>query len=452
MGGSAFTSRSDGKPLHTPRMPRAIYEQVKAQCHRILRDHYICVASPIDGPAKSDFGDVDILVAWPRRDADNQDQNQIQTIAQLLGATDVITRGSDCECNLAIPWPEELRRNDHDSAGQQELSQQRHIQVDVHICQTRQALEWMLLKHAHGDIWSILGSVIRPYGLTIDEKALWIRIPELELLNKRKSKVFLTCNPSEVLCFLGLPIHNAWEAPFASLRDMYEYVAQCPMFWAGPDMKEGDLNNNNNNNNNDDNNEHASPANKQTTTAAPLDLQTPLKGDERRRLKSRPAFNRWMNDFVPECRRQGRYLQKRTSRHQVTNAALSRFHVSHEYHSRRKEALLKAQEDVIFKDLIKGMVPHPATVPLPHVGLSDADAYLFRACQVKALKKVIIEGNETYGVLQPHVGLKNAEGLFDLDRVVEFIARHKQEVGEKALLVHYKRCEEVMAAKAALRK
>ncbi|KAG5940328.1 hypothetical protein E4U59_002483 [Claviceps monticola] len=430
MGGSAFTSRSDGKPLHTPRMPRAVYEQVKAQCHRILRDHYIYVASPIDGPAKSDFGDVDILVAWPRRDGDNQDQNQIQAIAQLLGATDVITRGSDCECNLAIPWPEEL--NDHDSTGQQEPSEQRHIQVDVHICQTLQALEWMLLKHAHGDIWSILGSVIRPYGLTIDEKALSVRIPELEFLNKRKSKVFLTCNPSEVLCFLGLPIHNAWEAPFASFRDMYEYVAQCPMFWAGPDIKKAD----------DLNNE-------QPRTAS-LDVQT-LKGDERRRLKSRPAFNRWMNDFVPECHRQGRYLQKRTSRYEVTNAALSRFHVSHEYHSRRKEALLKSQENVIFKDLIKGMIPHPATIPLPHVGSSDAYACLFRACQVKALKKVIVEGDETYGVLQPHVGLKNADGLFDLDRVVEFIARHKQEVGEKALLVHCKRCEETMAAKAALK-
>ncbi|KAG6081306.1 hypothetical protein E4U16_007583 [Claviceps sp. LM84 group G4] len=432
MGGSAFTSRSDGKPLHTPRMPRAIYEQVKAQCHRILRDHYICVASPIDGPAKSDFGDVDILVAWPRRDGDNQDQNQIQAIAQLLGATDVITRGSNCECNLAIPWPEEL--NDHDSVGQQEPSEKRRIQVDVHICQTLQALEWMLLKHAHGDIWSILGSVIRPYGLTIDEKALWIRIPELECLNKRKSKVFLTCNPSEVLCFLGLPIHNAWEAPFASLRDMYEYVAQCPMFWAGPDIKKAD---------------HLKFNSEQPTTAS-LDVQT-LKGDERRRLKSRPAFNRWMNDFVPECRRQGRYLKKRTSRHEVTNAALSRFHISHEYHSRRKEALLKSQEDVIFKDLIKGMIPHPATVPLPHVGLSDADAYLFRACQVKALKKVILEGDETYGVLQPHVELKNTDGLFDLDRVVEFIARHKQEVGEKALLVHYKRCREAMAAKTPLK-
>ncbi|KAG5930496.1 hypothetical protein E4U60_007055 [Claviceps pazoutovae] len=430
MGGSAFTSRSDGRPLHTPRMPRAVYEQVKAQCHRILRDHYICVASPIDGPAKSDFGDVDILVAWPRRDGDNQDQNQIQAIAQLLGATDVITRGSDCECNLAIPWPEEL--NDHDSTGQQKPSEQRHIQVDVHICQTLQALEWMLLKHAHGDIWSILGSVIRPYGLTIDEKALWIRIPELEYLNKRKSRVFLTCNPSEVLCFLGLPIHNTWEAPFASLRDMYEYVAQCPMFWAGPDIKKADGLNN-----------------EQPRTAS-LDVQT-LKGDERRRLKSRPAFNRWMNDFVPECRRQGHYLQKRTSRYEVTNAALSRFHVSNEYHSRRKEALLKSQEDVIFKDLIKGMIPHPATVPLPHVGSSDSDACLFRACQVKALKKVILEGDETYGVLQPHVGLKNADGLFDLDRVVEFIARHKQEVGENALLMHYKRCEEAIAAKAALK-
>ncbi|KAG5917832.1 hypothetical protein E4U42_007096 [Claviceps africana] len=431
MGGSAFASPGKSQPLYTPRMPKAVYEHVKAQCHSILREHYIYVASPIDGPAKADFGDIDILVAWPKGDGSHVDgQNQLQAIAKLLGAVDVISKGSHCASNLAIPWPEEL-----DASGNHEGAQPpktKHIQVDVRVCQTLQTFEWTLLKNAHGDIWNMIGSTIRPYGLTIDDRALWIRIPEVETFNKHKSKIFLTSDPSEVLDFLGLPIDDVWDRPFASLGDMYEYVARCPMFWVRAQDRRGD--------NADGDETHAAPDPARKTTAS-SDAQR-LKSNDRRRMSKRPAYRRWVDEFIPECRRQGRFLEKRMSREQVTHAALCRFHAGPAYGLRRKEALVERQRELIFRDLIKGTIPPPAA------GHYDAQATLFRSCQIKALKSIILQGDATtYGV---DVGesFQNEDGFFDLARAADFIAARKDEIGEAAMLVHRRRCGESMAVKA----
>ncbi|KAG6009283.1 hypothetical protein E4U21_002887 [Claviceps maximensis] len=429
MGGFAFTSH--GKSLFTPRMPKAVYEHVKSRCHNILRGHYICVASPIDGPAKTDFGDIDVLVAWPKVNSHVYGHDQIQAIAKLLGATDIVLHGSACASNLAIPWPEELDAassdDDDDVDGAQQHKKKKHIQVDVRICQTLQNLEWILLKHAHGDIWSLLGSIIRPYGLTVDDQALWIRVPEVEEFNKRKSKVFLTSDPSEVIDFLGLPITNAWDEPFASLEDMYEYVAQCPMFWVCPKDMSGD----------DDESHVARDSAKET--GAPRDVQR-LTYDERKRRMKRPAYTKWLEDYIPECRRQGRFLQKRTSREQVMQAARSRFHIGPEYDLRRHEALVERQREIISRDLIKGTIP-----PSSH---SDAQATLFRGCLVKALKKIILDGDTTtYGV-KTESGFRNEDGFFDLDRTARFIAEHKDEVGKAAMLLHHTRARQRLVLQA----
>ena len=50
----------------------------------------------------------------------------------------------------------------------------------------------MLFRHAHADLWSILGTLIRPYGLTINHTGLHLRIPHLESLHKARAAVHLT--------------------------------------------------------------------------------------------------------------------------------------------------------------------------------------------------------------------------------------------------------------------
>ena len=54
-------------PTLSPNPPHArpIYEEVKTQIQTVLRKHYKYVGTPIEGPGKSDFGDIDILVHGP---------------------------------------------------------------------------------------------------------------------------------------------------------------------------------------------------------------------------------------------------------------------------------------------------------------------------------------------------------------------------------------------------
>lgn len=55
MGGLAFASGPD--PIVTPRMKPHVYRAVRDQCQEKLRDLFVVVAAPIEGPAKSSFGD-----------------------------------------------------------------------------------------------------------------------------------------------------------------------------------------------------------------------------------------------------------------------------------------------------------------------------------------------------------------------------------------------------------
>lgn len=52
MGGNAFADAS------TPRMPPAVYFDVKERLHKILLQHFERVCTPIGAAGKEDYGDV----------------------------------------------------------------------------------------------------------------------------------------------------------------------------------------------------------------------------------------------------------------------------------------------------------------------------------------------------------------------------------------------------------
>ncbi|KAJ2983431.1 hypothetical protein NUW58_g6248 [Xylaria curta] len=230
MGGLAFAPE-----VFTPRMPPDVYRAVRDRCQEKLRELFLVVATPIEGPAKTSFGDIDLFVAWRRdevfpsaRPPSEPHESTRDAIYRVLGAT-------KCKIEeammLAIPWPSDFAYPNEETKGQSDSSPRENafegaqgsadnirppcIQVDVHVCGTLDKLQFMLFKHAHGDLWNILGSTIRALGLTIDEKALYIRIPEIEETDKKKARVPLSTDPSEILSFLGLSVGSKeWEQPF----------------------------------------------------------------------------------------------------------------------------------------------------------------------------------------------------------------------------------------------
>lgn len=444
MGGSAFaTGRSN--PLYTPRMPKHVYTAVKDRCHAILREHYLCVASPIDGPGKKDFGDVDILLAWPLNPSAGK-QEAFDAIADALKATEtIVDKGKDVSGHLALPWPSDVSlENQTDAVSHprhllsnskltrflqvtqadqqqedqdQDQDQERFIQVDVRVCDTLEYFQWMLFKHAHGDVWNLLGTTIRPYGLSVDECSLWLRIPEIEAFNRRRAKVFLSSDPAEILQFLGLPIEEFWSEPFDDLDGMYEYVARCRLFWVSPLDSE--------------------------KNSAGTELEQDrkkLKANDRKRMNQRPGFRKWVEDFKPRCRQEGRFLVNPTTREQITQEAFDWFHVEDEFKARRQEFLLERQREMIWTQVIKGSIPEADP--------ADERAILYRSCLVKALKRVILEDDGRYGVL-PERSLKDQDGFYISEDVVDFITRHQDAIGRAAMEISHAGYVEQKKKKAA---
>lgn len=168
MGGSAFGSGPDAP--FTPRMPSAIYNRVRDECHSKLRKLFLYVATPIPGPAKQDHGDIDVLVAVERATifpsttgsvSPRTEKELLEAIRQDLDAEYAIFTGPTA--NLAIPWPSEANQGSEgdsrmagidngEPAGQSD-TKKKHIQVDVRICIDIDQLCWACQPHPHLIAW-----------------------------------------------------------------------------------------------------------------------------------------------------------------------------------------------------------------------------------------------------------------------------------------------------------
>src|SRR2546423_5920826 len=207
MGGSAFADpKNPSKALHTPRMPPHVYRHIRDRALRILRTFYTHAQCPIEAPGKADYGDVDILVASPHVHANTD----AASIFGALGATHY--KMNSPTTNYALPWPtvEELNEplsgtgtgdqpsahGDHADTNDTEFP--RHIQLDLHVCSTPERFEWELFHQAHGDLWSILGGMIRPYGVIVNQVGLYLRLAGVENISKKERTIQLTTSPSAV--------------------------------------------------------------------------------------------------------------------------------------------------------------------------------------------------------------------------------------------------------------
>ncbi|KAM0433311.1 hypothetical protein ACHAPT_004187 [Fusarium lateritium] len=276
-----------------------------------------------------------------------------------------------------------------------------HIQVDVQVFDSPNRLHYMLFHHAHGDIWQLLGNVIKPYGLTVDDKGLWLRIPEIEEADKKRSKVWLSSDPDEILDFLNLSDARYWSGPFGDLHQMYEYVANCITFWVPPADKS----------------------------------EMALRSNDRRRMKQRPAYRKWVEEFKPLCREQGRFAQEPMTRDQVRGRAFARFDVRQTYTNERRAFLVEDQKRHVLKTIIERIVPYPA------VGAAKEDV-LYRTILVRALKEIVLDWNRgSYSIMAPG-NLRDGEGFYHMGRTESFVLEYKDRIGKEAMDLHQRRTRE----------
>lgn len=292
-------------------------------------------------------------------------------------------------------------------------------EINVNLLASSQAL----FKHAHGDIWNIIGSTIRPHGLTVDEQALWLRIPEIEKHDKRQAKVKLTDDPAEVLEFLGLKFDGHWTSPFESVDDLYDYVTTCrlPLVrYQSP--SEGDAGDGSSNS------IHGTGTGTGTGEDISAETRKNLKSNDRRRMNQRHIYRRWINEIIPQFLAEGRLATIEPEallnvRVEVAQQAFERFPgVKEEYDGRLKAwRMLKSTEAV--KRAIKELVP-------------DNGNSQFRGTLTSAMRKTILEDDQSFGVF-PDSPFKTEDGLYDLEVVRMFITEKAEDLGAVAWERHY---------------
>ena len=269
--------------------------------------------------------------------------------------------------------------------------------------------------------------MIRPYGLTVDEQALWSRIPEIEKFDKRQAKVKLTENPVEVIDFLGMKYDGFWAQPFESVDALYEYVTTCRLFLVRDKAPEKGT---------------------QDVPDCPgvvggAEGRKSLKSNDRRRMNQRPIYRNWINEVVPKLIAEGRFVSKDSDetipqmRARVQQEALERFGVEKDWDDRlRGWRLLKDLERV--RGVIKELVPE------------NTDLH-YRGTLMSAMKKTILEDDQTFGVF-PSSPFKKEDGFYDMEVVRAFITEKAGELGEVAWGKQCEKSGEAMKAKMARRK
>ena len=338
-------------------MPPDIYTQVLNHMHAILKKHYNLVGSPIEAPGKQTYGDVDVLVFDPKPASPlhgiSFPPDLGRKIAVLLGARQHLKEKGNPTMNFLVAWPGE---------------DVKYIQIDVKVCDSEKMLQWELFHGAHGDLWNILGSTIRSFGLTVNNLGMYLRIPEIELADRKKSMVFLTDDHGRILDFLGVDKEKWWRE-FGSREEMFEYAAGCRMFW----IKDGD----------DAGGQEGGQAGRKK-----------LKHNDRARMAKRPVFREWMDDFIPKCRAENRYTGGSSlSREQIRDEAFTEFGpaVQTTYETRLREWKLAEHTDTVWRDAIKASIPK-----------EDVDPP-FRAAVVKTVKGVVMLGEDFEGKKVPEV-------------------------------------------------
>ena len=354
MGGSAFADPNDpSKSLHTPRMPPHIYKHIRDRTLRILRSEFFAQAEcPIEAPAKIDHGDVDILVASPR----DQAHADVASLAAALGATHY--KKNSPTTNFALPWPtvQELsasveiestphpyatdaeaptakeqdghlsgvsRGNDccdsHDNTNTDRTDPPRYIQLDLHVCPNPEQFQWEFFHQAHGDLWGILGAMIRPYGLIVNHIGLYLRLAGVENISRDQRTIQLTTSPSAVLKFLDLDEKNYWTR-FESLDAMFSYAASCRFY--NPKAYEG---------------------------------KKDLTANDRLRMKKRPMFMKWYEGYLNEHKEDPPGRMAGVDRQEVIKEAKKVFGVEKEYEEKRAKGLRIMGEEKLWSGIRKGL-------------------------------------------------------------------------------------------------
>ncbi|KAL9091040.1 MAG: hypothetical protein Q9159_001666 [Coniocarpon cinnabarinum] len=244
MGGSLFTTSKGSAPaLFCPRLDTPIYDALKSRIATILEGHFHHVSTPYEAPEKTTHGDIDFVLAEPKRTDQPFSPDHILQLTNQLSAVRAESRGKG-EWSFAVPVPEIT------VLGSDCEITHAFAQVDLGLCHTEERFHWQMLTHSYGDLFQILGVLMRPLGLTFVPDGFIARISPRVLApdpvggngddnggdngihythSMASRTLLLSRSPEAVLKFLGLDVEK-WQQGFESLDDIYRFVSSSRFF------------------------------------------------------------------------------------------------------------------------------------------------------------------------------------------------------------------------------
>ncbi|GHJ88172.1 hypothetical protein NliqN6_4574 [Naganishia liquefaciens] len=209
MGGNAFSNNE----ITMTRIDDQLYQQVAYELEAILGHFYRQVLFPPSAPGKVDHGDIDFLVSELKGTQDVEVEN---AIAKQLNAAAVFRNGA--MTSYAVPHPQRI--------GQ-------HVQVDIQLCKP-DYLPWLYFITSYGDLVPILGSIHHKFGLTINDKGLWVHLdlPKAALtcgVPRSEMTIFVTLDADKMMEFMGLDA-AAYRKGFSTEEEIFDWIASGKYF------------------------------------------------------------------------------------------------------------------------------------------------------------------------------------------------------------------------------
>ncbi|KIW26587.1 uncharacterized protein PV07_09669 [Cladophialophora immunda] len=435
MGGSVF--KPDG--LSTPRMPPKVYDSVLSHAEELLRAHFKLVGHAIEAPAKASHGDIDILVADPFDRNVTAGREVGRFLADLLGAEKWKKMSGTSTYHLALRWPKgfedlliadgdtsQMASDDEpspraadavgtssattDSSTSSSLpiplgSTQKYIQADINVMPTSDYFRWHTFIQAHGDLWQMLGGIVRRFGITPTSRGLFLRIAEVEMHNKDQARVLMSSDPDTVLDYMGLDRERYWRM-FGNWEEMMDYVATCrfhdPARWKDRAKH--------------DERGEEEEIKEENDTGANL-----LKANDRQRAAKRPVFAYWIEKYLPAHVDEPPGNSALLTRQDVIEDAKKYFGIefANKFEERKNKMVRQIKVDKLWADIRRS---------LPIEGMEIG--YV-----MKGMKREIVGHREGQSVEPEKLeGLDEARAAFEagkFDEVLQWATLNWNEIGQR---------------------
>ena len=306
---------------------------------------------------------------------------------------------------MLYPWPTDFEP----TPSTPEDEQKRFIQLDLLTLPTPTTFHFLAFTHAHSGLFTLLGPSIRQTGLILTPSSLSLRIPSIEAHRRRGSTIPLTSTPDTILEFLGLDREAYWTR-FETVEGMFEYVASSRLFTTRPREEVGEE-----------------------------EEEGKVKHRNRRNSR-RPLFVKWKEGFLPRAREEGKYDRAVPSREAIREEAFALWPLARgQYEAKAKAFEEERQLEEVGKRIKEGVPVDVEALGLP-LGT--------RGAAVRGLKRIVVERDETYGVILPE-GVRRADGRWDVEAVTAFVEKRWEEVGRVGLERGFGRMVEKREAKRA---